>query len=211
MTIRRLSNTIIYMNEHKETYWGPKLWETLRSQQPEGVCRRSGAVWDPAGCYELSSLGRKVRVFPEEERLESADESLVSSVDFQLLLVSYLTGAQNIDPVGDWLSEKELRGGSIFFRGPHALPAAPLEKRFGNDPEGFREKALALSGIPLDFGDVSMVFPILPRISFAIVLWAADEEFPSRVTFMFDSSVSAHLEPYVIFAMTQSVTQKLLG
>jgi hypothetical protein len=199
------------MEEYKETYWAPKLWEELRSQQSERVCGRSGADWDPAGFYEISSLERRVRVYAEEERIESEDAQLASSVDYQLLLVSYLNSAQNIGPTGNWVSEKELLGGSIFFRGPHALPAAPLEQRFGCDPDGFREKALALGGRQLEFGDVSMSFPILPRISFAIVLWVKDEEFPARVTFMFDSSVSAHLEPYVIYAMTKSVTQKLLG
>jgi len=210
MTICFLSYTIKDMDGQKEIYWGPKLWEELRSQQPERVCKRSIAEYDPAGFYELDSLDRKVRVYPQEERLETDDSDLFSSVDYQLLLVSYLLYAQNIEPIEDWVSEKDLKGGSLFFRGPHALPSAPMEKEFGSDPVGFRDEALTLGGSPLEFGDVSMVFPILPRISFAVVLWLKDEEFPARVTFMFDSSIDAHLPLDVIFAMTNAVTQKLL-
>ena len=88
---------------------------------------------------------------------------------------SYLLYAKEIEPVRKWVSEKDLSGGSTFFRGPHAMPSAPLEQRFGADAEGFREKAAAISGTPADFGDASMLFQILPRISFIIVLWVADE------------------------------------
>jgi len=198
------------MEEYKETYWAPKLWEESRSQQPDRVCERAGALYDPAGFYELLSLGRKIKVYPGGERFKAEDSDMISNVDYQLLLVSYLVHSQNIDPIGEWISEKEMPGGSIFFRGPHALPAVPLEKRFGSDPAGFKAKSLELDGRPLEFGDVSMEFQILPRISFGIVLWVKDDEFPARVTFMLDSSIGAHLEPYVIFAMTASVTQKLI-
>ncbi len=187
------------------------MWEELRSLEPGKVCERCKVDYDSAGFYEVNSLERTVRVYPREERFEAEDASLVASADYQLLVVTYLLYAQNIDPSGKWVSEKDLKGGSTFFRGPHALPAAPLERRFGSDPEGFREISLTLGGRPSEFGDISMSFPVLPRISFAVVLWVKDEEFPARVTFMLDSSIEAHLPLDVIFAMTESITQKLIG
>ena len=199
------------MEQQKETCWGPKLWEELRSLEPVKVCERCKVDYDSAGFYKVNSLERTVRVYPKEERFEAEDVSLAASVDFKLLVVSYLLYAQNIDPSGKWVSEKDLKGGSTFFRGPHALPAAPLEKLFGSDPEGFQEKALTLGGRVSEFGDISMSFPVLPRISFAVILWVRDEEFPARVTFMLDSSIEAHLPLDVIFAMTESVTQKLIS
>ena len=199
------------MEEQREAYWGPKLWEELRSLEPAKVCARCEVDYDSAGFYVVSSLGSTVKVYPQEERLEAEDKSLAVSIDYQLLLVSYLLYAQDIDPAGNWVSEKDLKGGSTFFRGPHALPSAPLEGRFGSDPDGFREKALTLGGTASEFGDVSMSFRVLPRIAFAVVLWVKDEEFPARVTFMMDSSIEAHLPLDVISAMTVSVTQKLMS
>lgn len=198
------------MEERQETYWGPKLWEELRSLEPGRVCERCKVDYDSDGFYRVNSLERTVRVYPGEERIETEDLFLDASADYQLLLVSYLLYAQNIDPTGNWVSEKDLKDGSTFFRGPHALPAAPLESCFGSNTEGFREKALTLGGRASEFGDISMSFTVLPRISFAIVLWVKDEEFPARVTFMLDSSIEAHLPLDVIFAMTKSVTQKLI-
>lgn len=210
VTISLYSCTIATMEQQKETCWGPKLWEELRSLEPGKVCERCKVDYDSSGFYRVNSLKRTVRVYPQEERFEADDKSLADDADYQLLLVSYLLYAQNIDTTGKWISEKDLKGGSTFFRGPHALPAAPLERRFGSNPEGFREKALALGGRASEFGDISMSFTVLPRISFAIVLWVKDEEFPARVTFMLDSSIEAHLPLDVIFAMTKSVTQKLI-
>lgn len=197
------------MEEAQETHWGPKLWDELRSRDPENVCERCAVGYDPAGFYRFSSLGRSVRVYPTDERVESEDEALAAIPDFQLLVVSYLLYAKNIEPVRKWVTEKDLNGGSTFFRGPHALPSAPLEHRFGADVDGFREKAKAISGTAEEFGDASMLFQILPRISFIIVMWLADEEFPARVTLMVDPSVDAHLPLDVVFAMIQTVTRLL--
>lgn len=175
------------------------------------VCERCKVDYDSAGFYEVSSLDRTVKVYPQEERIEAEDASLTANPDYQLLLVSYLLYAQNIDPAGNWVSEKDLKDGSAFFRGPHALPSYPLEIRFGSDPDGFREKALTLGGTVVEFGDLSMEFSVLPRISFIVVLWVKDDEFPARVTFMLDSSIESHLPLDVISAMVESVTQKLVS
>jgi Domain of unknown function (DUF3786) len=198
------------MEEQRKAYWEPKLWEELRSQNPLKVCERCKVVYNPTGFYAVESLGKTVKVYPGEERFEADDLLPADSSDYQLVLISYLLYAQNIESTGIWVSEKDLKGGGLFFRGPHALPAAPLEKSFGSNPSGFRKKSLVLGGKPLEFGDASMSIPILPRISFAIVLWTKDEEFPARVTFMLDSSIEAHLPLDVICAMTQSVVKKIV-
>jgi len=203
-------HTIRCMEDRNCPVWGPELWEELRSKDPRGVRERCGLEKADAGYYSFRSLGRMVRIDPGEERVESEDASLAESGDFRLTAVTYLLNAQNIEPTGIWVSEKDLKGGSLFFRGPHGLPSAPLEKRFGQDPEGFREAALELGGQPVGFGDAAASFPVLPRVPLAVVLWAGDEEFPPRVTFMLDSSVEVHLPLDVICAMTRAVTERLL-
>jgi hypothetical protein len=197
------------MEEANATHWGPRLWAELRSQDPAEVCQRCMVDHDAAGFFEFDSLGTTVRVYPEEERIESGNPILAASPDFQLLTVFYLVHARNADPTGEWVSEKDLKGGSTFFRGPHALPSAPLEQRFGSDPEGFREKSLPLGATQADYGDMSMEFPVLPRMSFIIVLWTQDEEFPARITFMLDSGIETHFPLDVVYAMTASVAHQL--
>lgn len=197
--------------ENKKKYWEPKLWEELRTRNPLKICEKCRVEHDTSGFFRVRSLEREIKIYPKDERFESEDSFLASDADFQLLLISYLLYAQHIEPIGKWISEKDLKGGSLFFRGPHALPSAALEKLFGNDPDSFREKSKKLGGHPLDFGDVSMCFPVLPIISLTIVLWLRDDEFPARATFMMDPTIEAHLPLDVISAMVQSVTAKLLS
>ncbi|MBI9098905.1 MAG: DUF3786 domain-containing protein [Spirochaetaceae bacterium] len=197
--------------DNKKKYWEPKLWDELRSRNPIKICAKCLVEHDSSGFFKIKSLEKEIRVYPKEEKIESEDSALAADPDFQLLIISYLLFAQHIEPIGKWISEKDLKGGSLFFRGPHALPSVSLEKYFGNNPDLLREKGRELGATELEFGDISLCFPVLPLISLTIVLWLKDDEFPARVTFMMDPSIEAHLPLDVISAMVQSVTKKLIS
>jgi hypothetical protein len=113
----------------------------------------------------------------------------------------YLIRATEIEPSGKWVNEKQLPGGSNFFSGPHHLPTDRLQQRYGTDLESFRRHCLQAGGKPLEFGDASFAFEPLPRIPLACVLWAADEEFPARVSFLFDSTILYQLPMEIILAL----------
>jgi len=196
--------------EDKKKYWESSLWKELQTCDPVKVCERCKVTFEDSRYYSVKSLNSLIKVYPEERCFESDDRELAGDPDFQLLVVSYLLYAQKIDIIGKWISEKDLKGGSLFFRGPHCLPSSALEKEFGTSRETFAGKSLRLGGKPLDFGDISMCFPVLPLIPLTVVLWLKDEEFPARVTFMMDQSIEAHLPLDVICAMAASVTKKLL-
>ena len=61
----------------------------------------------------------------------------------------------------------------------------------------------------MDFGDASFAFEPLPRIPLACVLFAADEEFPARVTFLFDSTIEFQLPMEIILALGHCFALKL--
>jgi hypothetical protein len=126
-------------------------------------------------------------------------------------VLCYLSRAQDIPSAGMWVSERDLPGGNLFFRGPHALPAGPVLRRFGSDAEGFRRRCRELGGRPLDFGDAAFAFQALPRVPLACVLYVQDEEFPARLTFLLDSTASFQLPLDVILALVQSLVRLLAG
>jgi hypothetical protein len=126
---------------------------------------------------------------------------LEADPELELLLLIYLIRSTEIEPSGRWINEKQLPGGSNFFTGPHHLPTDILEKRYGTDVEMFRRHADQLEGKPLDFGDAAFAFEPLPRIPLACVLYAADEEFPARVTFLFDSTIEYQLPLDIVLAL----------
>jgi len=199
------------MSTANATPWKDKLCKELRSLKPEEVCARACVKFSREGFYSIDSMGGEYRIYIDEKGVdETGGDPLAADPEFQLTLFSYLIHAQEIGLTGKWVSEKDLRGGSTFFRGPHQLPAAPLVKKVGRDAELFLEAGKVLGGKPLDFGDASLEFSVLPRVPLACVLWVEDEEFPARVSFLFDSSIEAHLELDVILALVSSVVRKLL-
>ncbi len=187
-----------------------KLWKALADEPAEEVSRRSLARARDGG-FELPFLDRAYLVHPPSGRIAGPrQDQLLEDPEFELLLLTYLTQAQELPLDGQWISEKDLPGGSTFFRGPHALPVQPLLGRFGNDLEAFRRASLALGGQGLQFGDAAFRFAALPRIPTACVLWRQDEEFPARITMMFDRTLARQLPLDVVLALVHCLGAHLL-
>jgi hypothetical protein len=187
-----------------------KHWLDLAASDPEKIRARTGVSWRD-GCYHLPLLGTPYRVEPATNRIYCpADDPLEGDAEFELLMLIYLLRATEIEPSGQWVNEKQLPGGSNFFSGPHHLPTDTLERRYGSDAEGFRRHCLELGGKALEFGDCSFAFEALPRIPLACVLFAADEEFPAQVTFMFDSTIEFQLPMEIILSLGHCFAVKLV-
>ena len=190
-------------------------WERLASLVPDDVCRRSDARYDPASLrYTLQLLNRRVQVDTAGRtvrwRDECRQEDREPGYDVALIAVVYLIEAKEIRPAGEWVTAESLRAGAFFFRGPHAVPTAEVAGRFGHDPDAFRRAGNRLGGKPVEWGDACIQVQVLPRIAVRLVLWLGDEEFPARVTMLFDRLVDDHLPLDVLHGMTRHVTSSLL-
>jgi hypothetical protein len=187
-----------------------RLWKTLAAQPAEEVGRRSRSEPRDGG-YSLSFLERTYLVHPPSGRIAGPrQDRLLEDPEFELLLLTYLTQCQELPLEERWISEKDLPGGSTFFRGPHALPVLPLLGRFAGDLPAFRRAGLSLGGRSLQFGDLSFSFSTMPRIPSACVLWREDDEFPARFTMMFDRSLALQLPLDVVLALVHCLGVRLL-
>lgn len=192
----------------------PRLWEELATRDPDEICVRASVRFQrERGCYLVPFLNRRYGVFPGERLIERQDSRREEELSFQfyLVLVTYLLRAQSLALSGRIVTGAELRGGSFFFRGHHALFTEPLERRFGKDPKGFLDVGLRLGGGKTDFGDASFRLWPFPRIPLGYILWAADDEFSARVAVVFDASVVEHLALDVIWALVNEVGRTLLN
>jgi hypothetical protein len=163
--------------------------------------------------YYVPFMGKEYAVSLEGRAIGGPEhDSLVQDDEFMLLLLVYLLSARNVPLAGKWVSEKEIQGGALFFKGPHALPVQPLMKRFGSDVDAFVKAGEAYGGKPVDeYGDAAFVFQTLPGIPVMCILWAADDEFPARVSFVFDPSIESQLPLDVILALARCVATNLLN
>lgn len=190
---------------------GDKLWKELQTLNSEDVCHKASVLFDQ-GVYTVVFMNEKYRVYVDKEQIEGPNsEPLQVDSELQLLLLTYLSSAQDAFFGGKWISENDLQGGELFFKGPHTLPTAPLIERFGKDPEKFVEIGAALGGAKVaEYGDIAWEFMALPKIPIVCVLWAEDEEFPARVSFLFDPSIESYLPLDVVLALVRSVVNRLL-
>lgn len=174
----------------------PLLWERLRSADPQVIGRNAQIRYDAATrAYRVPILHGDFMCVPEEERIFSDETRTDIRENFQLYLVvlHYLLEAQPSGIVGQWVSEQEIPGGSLFFRGPHAFHTGPLVELFGTRPALFTAAAEKLGGMRVASGDLAYRLWALPRIPLLFVLWEGDEEFPAVVHVRFDASIQNQL------------------
>lgn len=192
----------------------PVFFSDVSRMDPEEVCRRANCTYDRArGCYLIEVWAEPWEISPARKtilRLEQPGEPI--SVEMGVAVLAYLLGAKDIPLSGEWVSEKDLPGGEMFFRGPHSIPANLVAQRFGSDLEGFCRACELLKGSAVDgHADASYRFRILPRVPVEVLFWAADEEFEAQAQLLFDRTVHAHLPLDVVFGIGLEVCARLAG
>ena len=74
--------------------------------------------------------------------------------------------------------------------------ASPLEKRIDADPELLRTRALAMGGTELgEYGgaDYAYILPFFQDLNLLAQFWHRDEEFPPRLTLLWDAGAGDYL------------------
>jgi hypothetical protein len=186
-------------------------FDRLAGRDPEAVRRLSGAGFDPADkTYALEVLGERYVVSPTARTIHGPGDR----VDFQTGLVILLSLLQDRPAglAGEWVPERQLPGGNLFFQGPHALPTGALAKRFGRDAAGFLEAAGALGGRPVpDMGDAAVRLPVTPMLLVTLVLWLGDDEFKPAVKVLFDRNAADLLPLDGLWAAINIIRSRLIG
>lgn len=202
-------------NQKDERITHELYWEELKQRNPPDICRRTEAVYSPdKGGYILPFLNQKYLILPGEQKILCLRGNLGEEIElrdyFYLIVLLYLLNAQEVEPTRTWISEKELKGGTTFFRGPHALKVEELKEAFGKNPEAFLKAGQSLGGVELLFGDKAFALTVFPKVPLAYVLWKGDEEFPPQITVMFDSTIEKHFSLDGIWCLVAEVSQRLL-
>lgn len=94
------------------------------------------------------------------------------------------------------------------FQPPRA--SQPLEQAFGSNSDGFVAAAETMGGEKLSLGDASFMFHALPRLRLAVILYLADEEFPSSVNILFDAAAN-YLPTYDLTIVAAILVERLTG
>jgi hypothetical protein len=175
-----------------------KGWKDVLQLDPLEVCSRSLATYDrESRRYTLRVLTVDYDVILEDRTVVPAGKKDAGipdlGLEFRIMVLDYLANCKEISLSGRLVSGAQLKAGEFFFRGTHGLELDSLVNAFGNKPGQFRNTGLSLGGRSLELGDASFQLPVLPRVPVVYVLWAADEEFPARLSVLFDSTADSHM------------------
>ena len=188
-----------------------EFWQELSQLAPTEVTQRTGADFG-GGVFRLPFLNRVLIVDPERRTIQVEGEP--RDLSFRICLTAILFLCR-VDPVvlGPLVSPLELTGGATFFpeRGPHSVPNAPLEERFGQNLPGFLQAGELLGGEPRAAGDAALAFQVFPGLMVEVILWLSDEEFPAQVSFRVPGSLERIWHLDAVLALLQLLTREMLS
>jgi hypothetical protein len=166
----------------------------LASQDLQEVSRRCGATLE-GDRLVLPFFGRRVELrlagvgSEEDVQFDTAELPLAEKI----LILHYLGTTGSHSGRNEMVSFKQLPGASFYEptyrkRGPERIA-----RRFGADPELFRQACLGLGWAAAQLGDASCSLQIFPRLQAMVVLHRGDEEFPPEVNLLFSDTIANHL------------------
>ena len=186
------------------------LFKDLAAADPIDVCHRAQCDYDEKNrMYTVSVWGEDYCIYPFDTKLERIAGNLpVPSDYFGIFIINYLLQSKAIEPSVEWISEKDIPGGTTFFRGPHEIPTRLITSRYSSDIPAFKDTCTTFGGKPLDMAEASYFFDITPRIPIAVLFWDGDDEFPAEAKVLFDKTIIKQLALDIVFALAVDVCSR---
>lgn len=187
----------------------PFHWEKLAARNWEEAARAAGAALE-GGRYFLRLAGSDLAVDPERREVSLiADPRKDPGYQRALVAVACLANAIDAPPSDTLVSPRELPGGHGFFRGPHAIPTAPVAGRFRTDAEGFLLAGERLGGARTQGGDAAFSLRLLPKIPAKVILWLSDGEMESEAAILVEARSHLFLPLDVLWAALNVLSREI--
>jgi hypothetical protein len=190
-----------------------EFWDTLQSQNLNMLCsftlfrphRSGGLIFHSLREEVLLDINERCLKRMQNGQWEQSDDPLL-----EVLTLLYLNKVDKLYPLGrDIVGPLDLKE-AHYFKGRHLLKTGPLLERYGNDLAGFRQAAQYLEGKPMEMADAAYMLLPFPRVPLYYLLWEGDEEFPAKLSVLFDRSIENLLSASAIWSLVDWVSTELL-
>ena len=112
----------------------------------------------------------------------------------QSIILMYLATADGTPPFQHWISFHELPDGTFYEQAFRSYSGEELVRSLEGDLDVFQTRSASkLPGEPIELGDAAFAFRVLPRLRFAIVMYAGDEDFPAQARVLFEATAPHYL------------------
>ncbi len=188
-----------------------KFWRDLAQADPQDILRRTG-VRRQQQVFRVPYFNRELVVDLEQRYLSLADRPGAEPGFRRCLITLMYLLLMDTAALGPPISPLELPGATMFFqkRGPHALPNAPMEARFGRDLAGFLQTGRRLGAAEGAGGDDALAFLVFPQLPVGVILWQADDEFPAQVSFTVPSQLHLFWQLDAVLGLLGVVVKEVL-
>jgi len=192
-------------------YVDPSYFKKLLELQPEKVCKRAPCQYEKdTNRYVVNIWGDDYAIYPETFTIEQINKTTYHPHDFfYLFIIYYLLNVKNIAIAQVWISEKDMPGGSTFFRGPHVIPTNLIVDTYKNNIHLFKKSCEQLGGERMNQADAAFIFKVTPKIPIAILYWEGDEDFSPEAKILFDKSITHHLTLDIIFSLAVEICTRI--
>lgn len=129
----------------------------------------------------------------------------------RILLLHYVRTRGSAAPAGRWVAFAELRGGLVKATSFARECVEPLRGLFEGDPAG-TARALERIGAERAAGTPAPVawrLAALPRVPVLLLYWPPDEEFPSKLTVLFDATADRFLDVESLTFLVEGLAKNL--
>ncbi len=191
----------------------PEYWDRLQAMDLQELCPRAAVMnAGDAGIF-VNAFNQEIRVDLSLREIQTGGTGQWRrTVDpfLELMLLVYLLNATAQTFMNEMVSAQDLKDAQ-FFQGPHELKTGGLVKKFGGHPDRLMKAGVQLGGTRLEMADAAISLRPFPKVPLYYLLWVADEEFPAKVSILFDRSIEHHLSADAIWGIVSVTTDKLLN
>ena len=99
---------------------------------------------------------------------------------------------------------------SVYFKGINKLNKEPVLRRFKDDHKDFIRTAAGLGGKTAQLADAAIVLYPFPRVPVYYLLWDVQENYPCRISVLFDRSIESFFSPPIIWGLVNLLNSYLL-
>jgi hypothetical protein len=124
---------------------------------------------------------------------DSLHETTIVEHKIMYWILTHYSQAHEFPLTNELIPYDKLPGGYAYFGAFRRFAIDPLLNAFGDKIESLERSSLFLGGKSRSFGDISFQISVLPLIPITIVLWERTEEFPPRLSILYDTSASSYL------------------
>lgn len=189
-----------------------KAMADLQAKDPATVCNNALAEYSAISSqYCVPFFDRPFTVDIKTREVFDLLTGIRCPLGTGMLILHYLSFAQNIEPSGKWITLKEVPNGGVSFYPAFKKDVLdPLINTFQNDIAAFDRAAASLNGKKQKLGDSAAVFAALPKIPLAVLMWRADEEFGGSANFLYDSTIEYFSPIETIISFGYYLSHKLV-